>query len=139
MKKHYILDLIIYLSSIFLYILFLVLNRNNNELFFYKSYLIYFGIIIPFLYLIIILIKELKIKEYITDKYSSYVAYGIIISNGFIYTLMINVIKEEVFKNIHILLWVLTPILYLIFIIIAILISKKNIKNGSNNKIKINH
>ena len=138
MKRYYIFDCILYFLSILLYVLFLCLNKNKTEMFYYESYVFYLGLMIPLIYLVTILIKQLKIKEYLGSKYWSFMAYGIVLTSGFVYMLIIHVISVEWFNKLHIFLWILEPIIYIIFIILGVFLNKKDKKKNKNLKFKLN-
>jgi len=141
MKIYHIIEAILQVIAFIVILLVLVFNQNkiNLEYFNYKIVLIYFGYVIPVIHIIMILIKQLSVKRYLGSKYDSIMSYFIVLVSGFIHILLIYNIDSNTFNKIHILFWLLIPLIYIVFILCGILLEKRDIKKNKNLKIRANN
>lgn len=141
LKKYYILEAVVFIVSLILFFIFIFLNQNKDiqELYNYKSALIYFGFIVPIIHIIFIVIKMSLNKHYISNKYDSMMSYFIVLFLASVLVVLNYTIKDEWFLNVHILFWLFIPLAYIFFVSLGIALSKKdNAKLKRIKNIKIN-
>lgn len=130
MKKYIIFEVLTQIIALVGYIIFICVNQNRDNLIYfnYISCLVYFGYIIPSIHIIWILIKQIRLKEYLGSKYDSMFSFYAVIAFAFIHMLLIYYISEEVLVKYIVVFVLLIPFIYSLFISLMIIFEKRDNK-----------
>lgn len=130
MKKYIIFEVLTQIIALVGCIIFICVNQNRDNLIYfnYISSLVYFGYIIPSIHIIWILIKQIRLKEYLGSKYDSMFSFYAVIAFAFIHMLLIYYISEEVLVKYIVVFVLLIPFIYSLFISLMIIFEKRDNK-----------
>ena len=136
MKKYIIMEVISQIIGLIAYSIFIGVNQNRDNLvyFNYITSLIYFGYIIPSIHIIWILIKQIRLKEYLGSKYDSMFSFYAVIAFAFTHILLIYYINEEILNKYIVVFVLLIPFIYSLFISLMIIFEKRDQKRLNNIK-----
>lgn len=102
--------------------------ESLNEYLVYMSLNVYLGMVLPLIHIIFLLIKEATSKEIVTSKYESSKYFIIMVSEGFLYYLVLHFLKNY-FEKIHIILWILIPLIIIVVFVVFYYVQKNSKKS----------
>ena len=139
MKKYLLIEVITHVLALAIGIIVMGFQSHieNYELHFFLVMTLILGFINPIIHVVFVLIKQMKIKDYIPKKYNSVSCYGFMFGVGGYYLIMNYLTPIEVFYKLHILFWIIPLIIYAILIPLFIYLQKKDDKKITN-KIQVN-
>ncbi len=134
MKKYIILEVISQIIAFIVYLTVILTNQNRaNVVYFnYMTSLIYFGYVITSIHIIWILVKQIRLKEYLGSKYDSMFTFYAVIAFAFIHILLIYYISEEIVVKYIVVFSLLIPFIYSLFISLLIIFEKRDKKRLNN-------
>ncbi len=134
MKKYIILEVISQIIAFIVYLTVILTNQNRaNVVYFnYMTSLIYFGYVITSIHIIWILVKQIRLKEYLGSKYDSMFTFYAVITFAFIHILLIYYISEEILVKYIVIFILLIPFIYSLFISLLIIFEKRDQKRLNN-------
>ncbi len=139
MKKYLIFEIICHILAVAIGVIVManLSHIENYEFYFFIVLTMILGFLLPIIHVVFILVKQLKIKEYIPKRYNSLSCYGFMFLVGGYYIIMNYLVPIDVFYKFHILFWIIPILLYVILIPIFVLLQIKDDKKITN-KIKVN-
>ena len=138
MKKYEIFEILTHIL-ISLIAVIVMINLKNIDNFEYHAFLVFIvitGFVLPLVHVLYILIKQIRIKEYVSKRYNSIGCYGFVFSIGVLYIIVYYVISVEWFYKLHILFWIIPFVIYISLFITFFLLQKKDDKKIPNKIIK---
>ncbi len=134
MKKYIILEVISQIIAFIVYLTVILTNQNRENVvyFNYMTSLIYFGYAITSIHIIWILVKQIRLKEYLGSKYDSMFTFYAVIAFAFIHILLIYYISEEILVKYIVVFILLIPFIYSLFISLLIIFEKHDQKRLNN-------
>ncbi len=130
MKKYIIGEVITQIIGFIIYLVILLNNQNHEALmrFNHITSLIYFGYVILSIHIVFILIKQIRLKEYLGSKYDSMFSFYAVIAFAFIHMLLIYYISDEILEKYLAIFIILIPFIYSLFISLGIIFEKRDNK-----------